>query len=303
MIILDEVTRKLLVTAKLLFNQALLFAHRGSISDTILAVITFDLANETVLGAALSSLDSKAKFPDKRHFPDKLDRIAEILSEHGLDLPNKPQVLRVHDLRNDAQHRAKYPTSDELDDCRIHTREFLTNLVQLVWNEDFTRIKLADLVKHEDVRMLLTQAEDQLAARRYVDATRSVATAFERAIAKTEAHLVGKFPWGISPRVPSVLEEEIRSSDLHQFTQTMEKVRETVLAISLGIRPLDLARYRSLTGYPRLMADGNIVSNSSTEGISDADAEWVFNMCIDSILRIEQTVGDLDIPFDQKYWF
>jgi len=303
MIVLDDISRRSLVTSRLLFSQAVLFAERGSVADSILAVVTLDLANETVLGLAISSLDSSTESPDRRPYPQKVQRLADILGARGFAFPYKPQILRVHDIRNDAQHRAKYPTADELNECRFHTHEFLSDFVRLVWNVNFGQIRLADLVRHEDARRLLSEAEDAISEDRYVEATRLAATAFETAIAKTEEHLVGSFPWGFSgPRVPQLLEREISNVDMYKFSSTLEQIRATVLSLSLRINPLELARYRELAGYPRLMASGKISAGSKIHDIQPSDAQWVLNMCVDSILRAEQTVGDLDTPFGKNLW-
>lgn len=300
MIELDEVSRKALVTAKLLFNQGLLFAHRGSITDSILGVITLDLATETVLGAAITAL-SGGNQKQEASFPAKVTQLEKLLDE---TFPNKSQILRVHELRNDAQHRAKYPTADELNECRVYTKLFLTNFVSQVWNETFEQVKLSALIKNEHVRNLMAQAEDAMTVDEHIEATRLAATAFETAVAHTERHLVGEFPRGIGMvRVPQLLSREISSSDWNQSLRTLEQIRATVLALSLKISPLDLARYQDLAGHPHLMLSGNIDTNSTINDISPANAEWVLRMCTDAILRIEETVGDLNSPLGQDYWY
>jgi hypothetical protein len=111
---LDSITRRKLILARQIYQRALLQAQpRHSYVDRILAVIGFDLTNESILKAIVGVLEPK-KNADK-DFHGVLQQADNCLVTAQLPgVPNKSKIQHVHDLRNDAQHKAKYPNESTL---------------------------------------------------------------------------------------------------------------------------------------------------------------------------------------------
>src|SRR5687767_15172485 len=105
---LDPITHRKLVLARQIYQRALIQAQlRHSYVDRILAVIGFDLTNESVLKAIVSTLEPR-KSTDK-DFHGVLQQADSCLTAKDLPaVPDKAKIQHVHDLRNDAQHKAKY---------------------------------------------------------------------------------------------------------------------------------------------------------------------------------------------------
>jgi hypothetical protein len=89
----------------------------------MLAVIGFDLANETILKAVAVELNNTIKL--KRYFNEVIEQINAELGKKGKPQLNTTNIGKVHDIRNATQHHARYPTEIELNDCRTYTRDFL----------------------------------------------------------------------------------------------------------------------------------------------------------------------------------
>jgi hypothetical protein len=70
-----------------------------------LDLISLDFAIETLLYAVVSALDSTGKTPRSTLTACSRWRIADLPTEKLGPLPLRTRVLRLHDLRNDAQHK------------------------------------------------------------------------------------------------------------------------------------------------------------------------------------------------------
>jgi hypothetical protein len=114
----------------------------------ILAVVGFDLAVETAMKAAVIALQ-KAKAP-ARDFPGVLQQCEALFADAGLGgFPDRANVLHVHDVRNDAQHKARYPSVSEVNDCRTYARDALQKLVETVFQTDLASVSVSNLIADE----------------------------------------------------------------------------------------------------------------------------------------------------------
>lgn len=155
---IDELTRKKLVLVRQLYQQAVLqSAARQSVVSRIMAAITYDLTAETLLKAVLSSVRTD-KTPGGR-LEDILQQVESVIEQ---TIPNRAQIIRVHRIRNTAQHEARYPNEDDLDECRVYTRDFLEELTQLVWQVPLESVSMTDMIGNDIVRRYLVEAEAAL---------------------------------------------------------------------------------------------------------------------------------------------
>lgn len=128
----DPIAHRKLALSKQLYQHAVNQAARHAVGSRILAVIAFDLAAETLLRTVVTTLA-----PDKTPadgFAGLLQQAEATLASSGLGtLPDKVNVLHVHGFRNDAQHKARYPSVTDVSDARTYTRDFLDKLTTAVW--------------------------------------------------------------------------------------------------------------------------------------------------------------------------
>lgn len=131
--------------------------------DRILSLISFDLANETLIKNAIVAVNSRIKIVSDLN---ELLKVADDVFKKAMPLippvPDAQKVRRVRKIRNAAMHDATYPTPADISDCRTYTKDFIQQLVLNVWNQDFTSIRLSDLIRHPSVKSYLSQAELKL---------------------------------------------------------------------------------------------------------------------------------------------
>lgn len=161
----DTITKRKLVLAKELFQQSSKQAElKHSVTNRIMAVIGFDLAVETLLKVVYGTLESRKTPSDS--FPNLFDQCDNLLSSAELPslTPYRALVLHTHSVRNDAQHKAKYPNEVDVQDARTHTKDFCQAVIQNVWGLSFEQLSIIELLDDETLRSLLSQSLLQIQA-------------------------------------------------------------------------------------------------------------------------------------------
>ncbi len=188
----DLITRKRLALTKQLYQQALMeSASLQSQSKRIMSVIGFDLAVETGLKAVVAALTTRN--PPAENFNGLIQQADDSLSKAGLNpVPDKAHIQHVHALRNDAQHKARYPNETEVSDCRTYVRDFLQKLISDVWALSFEELSLAEAIQNEEAREYLIAAEIALKDGDQKEAVVQAEMGFRGALELVEALFVGR---------------------------------------------------------------------------------------------------------------
>ena len=156
----DQITNKKLILIKQMYRRAVILSSREhSMVDRIMALIAFDLTIETVLKTVIISLDASKTSNDS--FPGLISKTNKLLtSKNMMTIPDERHIQHVHSLRNDAQHKARYPSKTDLDDCRVYVRDVLKIFINNVYGTDFEAITQTELVSNNEIRQHLVDAEE-----------------------------------------------------------------------------------------------------------------------------------------------
>lgn len=192
---LDVITRKKLILVRQIYQRAVLQAEaQHSYVDRILSLIGFDLSNETLLKAVVGAVDPRQT--PSTDFQGIVRQADSLLAANGLPaLSHKVQIQHVRTLRNDAQHKARYPNDTDLNDCRTYTRDFLKQTILDVWSERFESLSLVDVIQDVRVKTFLDDAETELAKGDYRQAVVKAIAAFDWTMGKVTDSIVGKIPY------------------------------------------------------------------------------------------------------------
>lgn len=297
-IALNVVSRKKLILVRQLYQRAIVQAEiMHSDVDRIMAVITLDLANETLLKAVVSEVAPRKRLESRFH---------ELVDQADLELANAalPQIhhvveiKRVHDIRNDAQHKVKYPNDSEVNDCRTYTRDFLRQITLDVWGEQFESISLVDVIQNSRVKGYLVEAEQQLAKGDYNESVIKCVAAFGWTISSVKASIVGRMPHNASAILMSDgFGKPIASREMFQVFNHM---RDTIMRSLIGISFPGYLEFSRITNSFKIafFGDGGY-SAAITGGVPTLkEAEYVLEFATNTILQIESLVGDIERPFD-----
>ncbi len=302
-VLVDSITHKRLILVKQLYQHAVVqSASQHSTISRILSVIGFDLAVETVLKAMVSSLEpSKAPANSFQGLVQQGDRL---LATAGYSpVPDKANIQYVHSIRNDAQHKAKYPNESDVSDCRTYTRDFLRSVLTDVWGLDFDKISLTDLVQDNTVTQFLSDAETALSKDDYQQAVQQAAAGLTWALNRVETAIVGRLPsFTRGIMLIDSFGELASEMDAGDAYRALERMRETLLYVALGMNHSDYMKYRQIAGQVMFKADGKPDFMHLQENIIVSDAEFIVSYCIDTVIQIEACVGSVDAPFGSDRW-
>jgi hypothetical protein len=296
----DLITVRKIALAKQLYQHAVTQAAHDTLTARILSVISFDLATETLLRAAVASLDPSRTPADG--FSGLIQQLESLLVSASLGpLPDRGNVIHVHSIRNDAQHRARHPSKTEVSDARTYTRDFLNKATQLLWGLNIDAVSLVDLVSHQRLRDLLQDAERHFQAHEFVRTAEQACAALTLAYEYVEDSIVGRLPgftggfamhdaWG----------KPASQHDSREMLRAFERMRDTVLISALGLNYTDQARFRQLAGSVSFTMDGKAHPHGAKQTLSEAEAEFVLAYAIGAVQQIETTVGDIEKPFESE---
>ena len=294
----DQVTRKKLILIKQMYQRATILSSREhNMVDRIMALVGFDLTVETVLKAAVNSLDAVKTPADS--FQGLIDQADKLLDSASMKLvPEKAHIRHVHSLRNDAQHKAKYPNKSDLDDCRIYIRDFLKAFVQDVYGIDFETVSQTELIKHEQIKKHLTDAQDYFKNSDYQKASELANVGLQTTLNYAGRPYVG--------RSFDYMLEKIMVSDKSKgqkgdpdVTKALQKIQNTVRHLALGLDYSDKVKFNKIAGFVLFSLGGGHNVYNMKKDIGEDEAEFVLSFAIDAIIQIENRVGDLEKPFDQ----
>lgn len=299
---LDPITRRKLVLTKQLFQHAVVTSSHHGTASRILALISFDLSVETALGATISALDPQKTPADG--FQSLLQQCDHALQKSSLALlPDKANIQHVHGLRNDAQHKTKYPNESDVSDSRTYVRDFLQKLISQLWNVDFSTLRMAELVQDNKVREFLNQAEEHLEEGKTSESARAAAAGLGWALACVECAVVGGLP--LFMEGIATTDSFGRPGSSHQSREALralERMQDTLLYVALGLDYAAYMRCRQIAGTPEFTDGGSVRFFTGKQNVEPPEAEFVLAFCTDSVVQIESRVGSLDAPFGSDRW-
>lgn len=295
---LDVITRKKLILVRQLYQRAvLLTAAQHSYVDRIMALIGFDLTIETVLKSVVGSLNSAVT--PKGDFQSILQQADAELLRNGLPpVPDKANIQHVRTLRNDSQHKAKYPNETDVNDCRTYARDFLKQLVMDVWGQDFESFSLTDIISNAKVKQYLVDAETELALQHYTEAVIKAQAGFGWATSKIKTSIVGTLPYGVSSISTGDASRNQRES--RDLFENFKHMRDLTMLSVIGLDYPGYLRYRNITSSMNIafFQDGEYRAAITGAGPDRAGAEFAVAYAINAVIQIESLVGDIDKPFE-----
>jgi len=303
-IAIDAITHKKLVLVKQLYHQAVIHTRSPSgIVARIIGLICFDLSIETALKIAVSCLDSSKTPADS--FQGLIQQCETLMTTSSLGyIPDKANIQHIHSLRNDAQHKAKYPNDSDINDCRTYCSDFHNKFLTQLWSISIDAISLTDLIQNADVKNYLVNAESNLLQGKYLESIENASAGLTMALNLVRNAIVGRTShlrdaFMMSDRSGRRVEPD---TDVFSAFQRMQNV---LLYLTLGMEYSDYMHYIDIAGLTSFTLDGKDHHSNIKQPLEPNDAEFVVAYCINTVVTIEEKVGKLDSPFgkDRLHWY
>lgn len=167
---IPNITHHRFAIAKEMYLQGASYVNKESRVGLISAILNFDYAVETVLKAVALENDL-GFYPKSRRFKDFPELVDEICNLKPLSKAIINQINALHSLRNNVQHHAVIPSSDEVNKHQHTTRLFIDEICTAFYNNTITfdSISLSFLVDNLVERIILDEMEKAIAEERYTD--------------------------------------------------------------------------------------------------------------------------------------
>jgi hypothetical protein len=287
---------------KQLFQHAVVQSQHYSMPSRILSIITFDLASETLMKAVVGGLDpSRAPSDD---FGGLIQQTENLLQKTmTAAIPDWPKVRHVHSLRNDAQHKAKYPNDTDVQDARTYTRDFLSSLCMVVWRIDFNTISLIEFIQNDRVKKYLGEAEKALSSSDFKTAVEQAAAGLFYTLARVQSSVSGRLPTFAEIVTSDSFSEFGGGFSSRDVRTAIERMQRTLTCVALGLNYADYVKIRQISPIVHFTEGDPLIEWGSTISVSQQQAEFVVLTAVDALLQIEERVGDIEKPFDIGVWF
>lgn len=308
---INPITQKKLVIVRQLFESASTQASsRFSPVSRIMAVIGFDLTVETILKTIVLSLDSKEQ-PDKQ-FQSLLTQANDKLQKAGFSsLPDLANIQHVHAIRNDAQHKARYPTEDDVKECQFFVEGFLRKTVHQLWVTEFRDISLVELVQNKKAQKHLQIAEEALSQDDFEKTIKESYAALVWIMFHVRTQLFGRsrelsenFDFSdvsdqIDEQIAEAIDvgfEPIRNEISYEFN----RMEDALLSIAVGMNYAQFIRLQMILPIGAFVDDkGNFGVQMSLfkdykKRVTKSDARFALNYSVDAITQIEAQIGDVE---------
>ncbi len=295
----DQITLRKIMLVKQIYTEAIRESYAGqSMVKRIIAVLGFDLSVETALKTVITSIDPSKTLADG--FQSLLQQCDTLLISADLDaLPDRANIIHVHAIRNDAQHRGRYPNEDELNDCRVYARDFLRKVIASVWDLDVDAVTLTDLIANTQAKQYLADAEASISQGEFRSAVNSAAIGLEYALMKSEHAVVGPRPsmWPKAMLLVDSFGRASNESDGREAYLTFTRMYDSLLFLTLGIDFAAYLRLHAMAGAITFSINGTPFIHGNQSEVDLEDAEFAVAFATSSIIQIEATVQDIDRPF------
>ncbi len=255
-----------------------------------LALVAADTANEAILGTIATSLDRP---------PEPLavfDRVYQLANEaliddgHPFDQLLRNRINELHRQRNLAVHvggRASDAVVKRAIETARELREHAVSVLTLLeaFREAGPARAVGRLVGIEPVKTALAEAERLLAAGDLEAAADQCAIALGAALERARPGLRSyKTIPGLDPNRDRQLWFAVQRAD-----ETARLHEAWIVALGLGLRPVELERLQRVLGEPLPDAEGPVeVEHEERPELSESIVRWAVHLTTDVVFRLWQ---------------
>ncbi|WP_433344295.1 hypothetical protein [Micromonospora sp. CA-111912] len=286
-------------------KRALLTAERHAAdlnnrAARIAGVVMYDFAIEATMKATISTLGGTRLAKD---FPGLLSQLDQVLADSNQpSLQARLQILQLRDIRNAAQHGARYPNRSELAEAKRNAYEALAELFDRGWRVDFSSYSLVSLIQGDRLQRSLARAEMELNLGHWHLAAVWAASAYFEALNEATEPLVGSLSHSFSLSPVTLKSEDPDGVAAKMLGESLVRMQETLEVVAMGLDLGTHVRIRATVGEMRTIpTDGPPLFHDAKSHISEADASFIFNECLQAVLKIEDRVGDIFEPFGMAW--
>lgn len=270
------------------------------------AVLSFHDAVESFLLLAAEHL--KVNLPTNVNFADYWDRLQLNLPRQA-QLPGKNAMIRLNKLRVALKHHGTIPSRMAIEQARGDVTTFFTDATPLVFDVEFDRIDLIDIVARKETIKILRDAQTHADIDDYVAANAGLAVAFEDILDHySQRHQLGhEDPFGFGPILrkfngysrPETFELKPSGviKHLEAVTNTVAALQRAMGIVALGIDYRRYIEFDILTPQMKIYAGRQItyLMTKAQENLTEQDYQTCKRFVIEAALQAAKADAALNI--------
>lgn len=311
-----EIMKEQLARIKLLYLQAQSHAEKTDEINLILLVQILDFVIETFLKLVIHNFPRPQTYsPPQSGYYNKIthlqntpyspkldffrawDEVVGILqdSQNKLlknDLPLRRDMQRLHEIRNDIQHKLAIPNAKDANKYIPLVESFLENCYQDIFDVDYQTISYLSLIEDQKIRDQLEKAHKAFEAKDWKRTAVEAAIAFEmllelaKTIAKEDPFFTSFF---VGSRAFGGEHSELRRL-VERTVDEIGSLREHLLIIACGMNYVQYLRYQHIAPKASLMSNGEHDVFLRKEDYSEEEGKFILTFVETQVLQF-QTSG------------
>lgn len=303
---------KQLIHIKQLYLRAENLSRKADDVSLIILIQLLDFVVESLLKLTIHSFPSPSHFaPPQKGYYAKIkqlenerykpymdyyrvcDEVIGILRDptNGLsitDLPLRRDMERLHEIRNDVQHKGAIPNPNDLKKYMPLVESFLTNTYQDIYSVNFGKLSSLSLIHNAEIRAKLETSFNKLESQEWTESVCEAAIAFHLLIVLMQeaAHpnglsgLKGLFK-GARAKDGKKLNFMSRSQQdgLKNLLQEIARLQEQVAVIGFGIDYSDYINIKpqlpKVALYPKKDGEGRELTAFTPQEFSTENGRYI----------------------------
>lgn len=164
--IISKTSMRRLVTAKQMYYHGLNISYSYSNFNSILAILNFDFAVETLIKAILQDKQVSLNPKNPKKFHELLDDLKSHYDNKGI----LDELHSLHLLRNTIQHNASIPSNHDVIRHRSNIQFFFEDICKKIYDLKLEDISQNFLIDSEVEKMVFLEIEKAVSEGRNKDA-------------------------------------------------------------------------------------------------------------------------------------
>jgi len=291
----ETLKTKRLLLVKQIFRHGKVHKNSKSRLGRMLAIHHFDFAIEMFLKAIGAEL--KADIKPGLNFEKTWEVVnKKYFEKYGEELILKNEIKNLRRARNNVQHNAMVPSSEDLESFEAYTIAFFDHILNKIYRCSLSDIKLIEMIKCEKLAEYMNKAQEMLNREKYTISVLYSSEAFTYAEALAMKMLMGMDTnFGVTHSTSHLNSQN--SEDIENIIKELNSLHEKIALLALNI---DYSKYmkfikKKIPTY-HYWDDGTlIVEHLLSEPVfgtieelrSKEDAEFCYNFVLDFIIDIE----------------
>jgi hypothetical protein len=280
-----------LLLSKRLFQEGERFSQENNPISAGLAISLFQDCIEILIWSIIKNF-SINDVRDAEPFTSLLDKVHKTLENQSIKLPAKAKIIELNKARVNFKHYGNLPDVSEAKKFRDYTESYLRQAFSLCFHKDFDNISMSDLIKSDDVRQFIKEAEKHFINQDY--------QACINEIAKAKTLLFNSIKIYIPDvdsnlkKASSLFDRQVTSQAASVFTYIhdyLRMLRTMSIINACGVSMKEFKIFESKLPSATLFGDGNFqITRTGIHNNTEEEAKVLLRFMIDLALKAQTLV-------------